>query len=242
MYPLPDPTLTLSDIAQYWARELPGPPPAEEIRDRLVAALWRGELVVEIGAAEKGLHTDRRDLLLSVVSRHDDHPGLLFLRPDTEADPAIVELPDGGALVDLRHRISWPVAYEAPHSMARLAAFEALASASLDDYASDVAPILSGQTVTRDAFAQFCEEHGYPLPKFWFAKSQAPSSAGAERRCRRWFEGQVAKGSQPRSKADMQAEAQRLFRGLSRNGFVRIWDALAPVAWRRSGRPKARQG
>jgi hypothetical protein len=240
MYPLSETALTLTDVARLWARELPGSPPAIEIGDRLLAAFWRGDLAVASHDDSGAPQSDRRDQLLEIISRGGSHPSLLVLRPGEPVEPEIVDLPDGGAIVDLRHRIAWPPVDGPSRSIARLAAFEALAAASLDDYSADVAPLLAGQTVTRDAFAQFCEEHGYPLPKFWFASSQAPSSAAAERQCRRWFERQVASGEQPSSKAAMQADAQRLFPGLSRNGFVRIWDAQAPDAWRRSGRPRTR--
>lgn len=56
-----------------------------------------------------------------------------------------------------------------------------------------------------------------------------------ENRCKQWFR-DLVKGPKQKTKKQYFEEAKLRFSGLSRNGFDRIWNELAPAEWRYAGR------
>jgi hypothetical protein len=70
-------------------------------------------------------------------------------------------------------------------------------------------------------------------------------TVSAETRCADWFQKSVAEEADEddaASKGRMLAEALHLFPGLSKRGFLRVWDRYAPIPWKKAGRkPGARR-
>jgi hypothetical protein len=71
--------------------------------------------------------------------------------------------------------------------------------------------------------------------------AQGRSTASTESKCRKWIAKLAAEGVSPRSRDDLFTQALAQFpTGLSRRGFDRCWDEIAPDRWKRAGR-KPRQ-
>lgn len=230
-------SLSIADVARLWAREANAVYEEDEIVDLLVQAVWRGDLIVEPPTGHFPRDGDYRYSLLKAVAGIDSHPGLLFVRPEEPVAPAVTDLPDGGALVDLRERIAWVAVGAEPDGVTAEAAFSTLASVTMEAYdAATTLPILRTLTIEHDALRQFCEIAGYALPTFWFEKGAVRTSAAAVTRCRTWFETLVKAGEYPGPKPEVRAIAMRKFKGLSARAFDRIWHEKAPKRWKRAGR------
>ena len=232
MWPLKDKTLPLQELAELWAGSLPGHPVAKVVDD-LLSAFWRSDLIAETVPAG-----DARAVLLGIAARQADHPGLLFIAPGEAAPPEIIDLCDGGALVDVRTRIHWPAPADADEADARRKAYETMAEVGLDAYSPTVAPLLSAIAISRAAFGAYCEVNGYALPAFWFAKRAAPGTSGAAVRCQRWLRAQVAKGDKPGSKAVLRKQAMKEIPDLKERAFDRAWQEVVPPDWKAGGRPR----
>ena len=233
MFPLRDAALSVSQIAEYWSRELPGSPPARETLDRLLSAFWAGD----VGATLPGRSDDEsRHKLLHMIRRAAPLPGILVAPSLSDFPPAVVEEPDGGATVDFLSRVVLPAGDGAIDEATATAAFDVLAETEIEDYGETIAPVLYALEVERDELARYCEEHGFPLPKFWFERAKPHSSARAEHLCKKWLKKLVQQASAPRPKAEVRDEALGLFPGLSRRGFDRVWNETVPPEWRKAGR------
>lgn len=229
---------SLADIAGFWSREPTAVYAEEQIVAILVQAIWLGQLVVQPPAGHVPLVGDYRYSLLRAVASVRTHPGLLFLRPGDPVAPAIADLPDGGALVDIGQRINWVADGAEPDAAVAEAAFSALASAEMDDYDEvTVVPILRALLVEREALRRYCERARIPLPKFWFAPTPARSTVSAERLCERWLSDLARTGAKPGSKSRVRDDALSRFPGLSGAAFARVWKKVAPSAWKESGAP-----
>ncbi|MHB2168941.1 hypothetical protein [Alsobacter sp. R-9] len=232
-----DTTLCFAEVAEFWAREPNSVYTEAKIVDVLVQAVWRGDLIIEPPTGHVPRDGDYRYSLLKAVAGIDTHPGLLFVRPGEPVAPAVTDLPDGGALVDLCKRIAWVAAGAEPDKATAEAAFSTLASVTMEAYdAATTVPILRTLPIERDALQQFCEIAGYALPTFWFEKGASRTSVGAVTRCRTWFKALVDAGEYPGPKPEVRTLAMRKFKGLSARAFDRIWHEKAPEWWKRSGR------
>lgn len=234
-----DNVLLLSDVARFWSREPGAIFSAAEIVSQLVQAVWRGDITVLPPPGHNPRSGDYRHSLLRAVAGIRTHPGLLFVRPGDDVEPVVADLPDGGALVDLRERISWPAEGEEPSAATTQSAFGTLASVELDAYDEAVlGPILLGLPIDRDALRAFCESSGLPRPKFWFPKGTSTrSTASAERQCEKWLADLARQGGKPGSKRALQQEAMTKFTGLGGAAFGRAWEKAAPTAWKKPGAP-----
>jgi hypothetical protein len=235
MFPLTDTELGIGDLATYWARELPGSPPRNEVVDRTLAAFWRGDLRL----TDPVNGGDRRVRLLDAVARCAGHPGLLFRKEGEPPAPMSVELPDGSIEITLANEIVWPPAREIHADDLRTAAYEALAEAKFDDYADLIRPVLYSLKITREAFEAFCSGKCYNLPVFWFSKTSS-RKVTAKAKLAKFLRDAAAecKGKRP-SKAELRAQAQEKIPGLSARAFDAAWAAHAPASWKKPG-PKTR--
>jgi hypothetical protein len=241
MYPRLEPALALGVIAQDWGRDLPQHPPASEVFSLLVQAIWRGDLRLRPAETDES-GSDPRARLLGVLRAHPDHPGLLFVDCASDAPTAMVHLPDGGILADLRVVVIWPKDPAKWTAEMLTAACAALAEAKLDDYAGEaVAVYLHSEMIDQAAFAAFCKRRGYALPAFWFRGGLHTVARGAEERCRTWLRTLVQGHGEakPQVKERLFQYAQEKFPTLSPRAFERIWAAEAPSSWKRGGRPSS---
>jgi hypothetical protein len=236
---VPADILSLAEVARFWSRDPHTIFAQAEIADLLIQAIWRGDLAVTSPAGHNPRAGDYRQSLLLAVAGIRTHPGLLFIRPGDDVRPAETDLPDGGALIDLRERISWTADGVEPSDATTQAAFAKLASVELDAYdEAVVGPILLGLPIDRDALRAFCESSGFPLPKFWFPKGPPTRrTASAERQCEKWLEDLARQGGKPGSKRALEREALTKFTGLSGAAFGRAWQKAAPPAWKGPGAP-----
>jgi hypothetical protein len=232
-------TLTLADVAKYWARAAKSVHTKEEIVSLLVQAIWSGDLTVEVPAGRVPRNGEYRYSLLDMVARVRTHPGLLFVRPGEPVDPAEQELADGYTLVDLRERVAWVEDGEAPDEATARVAFTALSSVDLDAYdPSTILPILWTLTIDREALRQYCKATGRRLPEFWFGQTAEVSTASAGTQCRKWLSELVQKGPKPAGKTKLKSDAQKLIPKLSGAAFDAAWDETVPPEWKEPGAPR----
>ena len=232
-----DDVLTLAAIAKFWSRAPGSVHTADEIFCRLVQAVWRGDLTVELPVRREPRNGDYRYSLLRAVAGVRSHPGILFVRPGEAVEPVEEMLDDGTTLLDLRERIAWVADGEEPDEATAKAAFVALASVDLDAYdEATILPILRALPIERDRLQQFCEIAGYALPTFWFGNGASQTKASAVARCRTWFETLVKAGEYPGPKPEVRMIAMRKFKGLSARSFDKVWNEKAPEWWKRPGR------
>ncbi|MEJ1936089.1 hypothetical protein WDZ92_38335 [Nostoc sp. NIES-2111] len=226
-------SLSISQIAGHWSRELPGMPPARDQLSRLLSAFWRGEL----NATLPGKSADEsRHKLLPMIRRAAPLPGIRIAPSLADIPPSVIDEPDGGATVDLAKWIVLPAGDAEIDEATAAEAFVVLARTEMADYGEAVAPVLYALEVERDELARYCKKHGFPLPKFWFEGTRQQSSARAEHLCREWLKKLVQQASAPRPKSKVRHEALGLFPGLSSRGFDKVWKATVPPEWRRAGR------
>jgi hypothetical protein len=121
MFPIPDNTLRISQIAEHWRRELPGDPPAGDLLKRLLSAFWAGHLRATLPnkSADESRHA-----LLRTIRRAAPLPGIRVAPSLEDFPPAVIDEPDGGATVDLAKRIVLPAGDGAIDEATAATAFE----------------------------------------------------------------------------------------------------------------------
>jgi hypothetical protein len=195
MYPLIETSLTLLDLARHWRRSFPERPPADELTDRLLQAVWSGELLVcgEDGSViprERLLHMARQTGASGMP-----HPGILICDNPSDLPPEARNLPDGGAEVSLAHRLRLPTdpSRWTPEIVAD--AYALLASCRMRDFSPLIHPRFVSLRITRDAFGALCIGRGYELPGFWFPRGTAdagqPKSYGGRPSVMRQIEAEM---------------------------------------------------
>lgn len=103
MFPLPETSLSISQIAGHWSRELPGMPPARDQLNRPLSAFWSGDL----RASLPGKSADEsRQKLLDMIRRAAPLPGIRVAPSLADIPPSVIDEPDGGATV---HLVKWIV-------------------------------------------------------------------------------------------------------------------------------------
>lgn len=233
-----DDTLPLFRVAKYWAGEPSSRLTKKKIANKLVEAVWRGDLTVEAPAGHVPRNHDYRYSLLRATAGVRTHDRLLFIRPGELVDPVEQRLPDGTTQVDPRERIAWVGDGEDPDEATAKAAFAALASVGLDAYdKATIRPILRTLPIDREALRQYCQATGMSLPEFWFDPAAAKSTALAKHLCKMWLADLVQMGSKPGSKAKLRSEAQKRFPDLSGAAFDSVWNEVVPPEWRAAGAP-----
>ena len=160
MFPIKAEQLALTEIADYWAREIKPPATQAELLTTLEKAWLRGELM-SVG------RPTRLDLLRAMYkSKQDDVVFFIESEPDT-LDPQHLE--DGGALVDMRPCVKVPSS--APINWTEEECSEAFAIIAdkwgEEPMPSVIVPLIRSIPVTRSDFATWIADQGYDMPKFW---------------------------------------------------------------------------
>jgi hypothetical protein len=123
-------------------------------------------------------------------------------------------------------------------------AYDKLSCCSADDYSSYQLERLGTFGIHRDDFAGLCDHLGWARPKFWFRTEWPNQGARAYNnavvQCRRWLAERAANPDHWMSKSSRRDEALRKFPRLTGRAFDRIWEDLAPEAWKAARRPKDR--
>lgn len=232
MYPLRDSTLTLSNVAFEWARELAQRPSKDTVMNHLVTAVWAGELIIRKAATAEPITPES---LLKIVFLTKDHPEIEIHESGETRSSSSKELPDGSIEIDFRAVIVLPNDPECWTMEQQRAAIDVLSKRALSDFAVAFRVSVSLFDVRRDDFASYCVSAGYPLPAFWFGKQKLqPSLAKAERDCAEWLRSLV-KAPKQHPKAWYRDEAIRRFLGLSSKGFDRAWRRTTPKEWQTAG-------
>jgi hypothetical protein len=173
MFPLSDNTLSLSQIADYWSREIRPPASALELLQVLEAAWWRAQIV--------GVTRLSRLELIRYLWRHSPSLDLVFVVDDEAGPPEIEQMTDGSVGVDLRPRLTVPSADPGTWDDTRCAtAYEDLAQAQCLITDPTVGPALGGITLDRQEFMNWIEASGYPRPVFWGAPKTDVPGAGPD--------------------------------------------------------------
>ena len=254
MYPLKEPQLRLSELARQWQRFIAGSPTTEEVCDRLMAGFWGGELILR-GAEDQAplARAAVLELLESTVNRPAEQAAgieaavgtrIAFWRDDEQAElgPVVKYLPDGGAEVDVNHRLQLPAQGAAAAEDLLEPIFAHLAKIPLRDLPANLQIGLHNLLVAKSDFALFCDLNTYARPPFWFGPSER--KPGAKRRLGdltgfiAWFADQVS-GPQRYSKDDYFEVAKRQFPSLSLESFRQEWRRSALAAWQKR-EPKER--
>ncbi len=178
MLPLRDRVLRLTQIADHWARELSQIRSQADIHAELLGAFWLGSLPAVV--REGGEPYDRANLLRAINFAREKHLGFVLVENAASIPPAVLDTPDGGALVDLTTYVVLPADEASWTESIVAAAYQQFAKVPFDEFSPLVLPALYALSATKDALGDFCDQCGYDRPHFWFAahKKRAKSFGG----------------------------------------------------------------
>jgi len=231
MLPLPDKALRLNVLAEYWSRELQGQRTAAEIHRELLSAFWRDELEV---SRSNGDPVDRRGLLES-VGHQSQHPGFVVVDSADMIPPGIVDLPNGGVIVDLTKYVVIPSDRSRWTEAIIKDAYSAFATLSLEDFHDLLKPILWALYMTKENLAVYCENLAYAPPRFWFGTQRQPKwTIRDEKKFTAWLK-EISSGPKLKSKQAYFDDAHKKFPAIPWKVFVRIWGGTVPKEWKRPG-------
>jgi hypothetical protein len=232
MYPIKEDKLSLASIARHWAECATNSPPKDGIRERLLEDFWRGAFIPTFSKP-----FSIRSALQAL--RRTDNPEIVFhVSPSL---PQSVEYRNNGEIeFDRRTHIYLPTEPDDWTDEIIADASQNLAKAKYKQYCADFKDGFFVQWLTRDAFLDYCDRAGYVHPAFWGTRprQRVRTTVKAETDCRAWLVDRVERNDQPRTKKACFEEARRLFPGLSRQSFDRIWPETVPKAWKRPGRKR----
>lgn len=176
MIPLRESVLRLSQIAKYWARELGGIRTDSEIHAELLGVFWRG--ILPAVTSEGGGRIDPKRMLRA-VNLDREHPGFTLVEGADWIPPSKEELPDGGVIIHLQRYIVLPADPALWSDPIIGAACEQLAEVPFEGFNPLVLPGLNALGATKEAIGDFCDQRGYPRPRFWFGTTpERPKSFG----------------------------------------------------------------
>jgi hypothetical protein len=235
MLPIRENVLYLSEIAEYWSRELHGLRTPYEIFPELLSAFWQGHLAV---VTVHNLHPIGRQSLLKAINAArkliPEHPGFTFVDCTQMIPPGVEMHPDGSITIDRGPYVVLPADNGDWTDEINQGAYDQFAKIPIGDFDELLKPGIYGLGATRDALAAFCDEIGYERPRFWFRQSRRDNwTARREREAERWFKG-IAKGPKCKTKSAYRAEAAKQL-AVPAKAFDRIWEKFAPETWKRSG-------
>jgi hypothetical protein len=163
MFPIGDATLPFREIANCWSREIQPPASRNELLRVLESAWWLDEI--------RGKSRWSRLEFLKGMYRplHDrDDLGIVFLVGEDAAKSRVEELPDGGALVDLRRQIPLPSGDVDTWDESTCSdAFRALAQTSSTESYPDVTPVFASIELGHGEFIRWAAKRGFSKPRFW---------------------------------------------------------------------------
>lgn len=247
MYPLKHKQLPFADVVHHWRRFVEGSP-ANDLSDHLLAAFWRGELILRGGDGRAPLSREAalgalRDMVVGAQGIAPTPLALAFWAENEEGElgPQVRQLPNGGLEVDPRTRVRLPAG---PHDRSEEvleAAFATLAGVRLKQLPSEFQVAIDAQQVLKDDFARFCDLRRLKRPEFWFGPTERKAQPTRMNHdivgFIRWFAREV-QGPQRYAKNDYMILAKRSFTTLSDNRFIQEWARIAPKAWQKPGRRK----
>jgi hypothetical protein len=164
MLPIAESTLSFSEIAHDWSREIHPPASSTELLDRLVSAWWLGKLRGD------SRHSRLQLLKMMFTSKYRDDLGIMFVVGDEQGPPGI-ELPDGSLKIDIRPEIRVPSSnIDSWDEAACTDAFHTLAKvtkeSSINSY-REFAVLLPSIKLTYEEFNTWRAKGGYDEPRFW---------------------------------------------------------------------------
>jgi hypothetical protein len=179
MFPLARDELSFADISDYWSRDIKTARP-DELLALLEKAWWRGEIRGQAA-------TTRLQLLQSMFRSLGGRAGfgIVFVRKGDDPPPRVTELPDGSAVVDMRHVIPVPSDdVSGWNEQTCEQAFEGLAQTSSSDSYADLAPFFASIKLSFAEFDRWRKARGYPDPAFWRSPAEStvkPEGPSADR-------------------------------------------------------------
>jgi hypothetical protein len=160
MFPIPsERKLSVVQVAEYWSREITPPASAQELRDTIGKAWWRGELAATNGSSRLGV-------LRGYYSRSVKF--IVFVIPDVEELPQWI--PVDAEVIEFARPLrvplpnkdldTWTDANCAP-------AFDAIAEKWSEAVVSPSEPIFLDIVLTSSEFFRWIDVSGYKRPTFW---------------------------------------------------------------------------
>jgi len=165
MFPIPtDRTLSIREIAEYWSGDIHPTVSPRKLRESMVQAWWRGELL----AANVPTPIDELRALYS-LHKSGSNDRVAFVVPGVDPLPTVTRLEDGSIEIDMR--VNVPLPNESPGSWTAENCKEALTTIAnnWDEARFDVviARIVTGIGLTHDQFFAWVNRHGFDRPTFW---------------------------------------------------------------------------
>ncbi len=160
MFPIKAEQLALTDIADYWAREIKPRATQAELLTTLAKAWFGGEL-------KSGGRQNRLDLLRKMFKSTQDD--LVFLVGDEPGPAELQELEDGGALVDPRPRVKVPSSNQKNWTEEECSdGFAVIAEQWSPDWDIEECKVfVPSVKVVHGEFYRWLETQGYAPAEFW---------------------------------------------------------------------------
>jgi hypothetical protein len=160
MFPIPsDRKLSVVQVAEYWSREITHPASAQELRDIISKAWWRGELVAANGAS-------RLSVLRGYYLRSAKF--IAFVIPDMEESPQW--MPVDEEVIEFVRPLRVPLPNAKPKTWTEAdcaPAFDAIAEQWKEAVISPSAPLFLDIVFTSSEFFQWIDAIGFERPTFW---------------------------------------------------------------------------
>ncbi len=231
IYPIPySKALTLREIASHWVKEMEPRSSETDILTEMTGDWWRGKL--------HDLHGTSRLQMLKFLKRHPEGD-IVFRLPDEDSSLTVVDLSDGGALVDIGTEV--PIPDPDPERWGE-AACEAAFQVMAENYDfrtfNVTAPMLAEMVLSESQFSSWLSRRGTPRPNFW---QQPPRVDRRKRGKEAWPVEKMREWIQKRDYSN-QKEARKAFleetdaEGQSA-AFEAVWNE---VHQRRPGKPRKR--
>jgi hypothetical protein len=163
MFPIGKTTLSFREISNCWSREIQPPASQNELLRLLESAWWLDEI-------RGNSRWSRLELLkrMYCALHNRDDLGIVFILGEDAEKSRVEELPDGGALVDLRPRIHLPSGDMDMWDESTCSdAFRALAETSSTESYPDLTPVFASIELGHEEFIRWAAKRGYSKPRFW---------------------------------------------------------------------------
>jgi hypothetical protein len=171
MFPIPsERKLSVVEIAKHWSREIDPPALAQELRDVISKAWWRGELIAANGAS-------RLSVLRGYYLRSAKF--IAFAIPNTEEPPQWVADDDG--VIEFVRPLWVPVPNANPDTWTEAncaPAFDSIAEQWNEAVISPSAPVFLDIDLTSGEFFRWVDTCRCTSPKFWSSEEKQQSDQG----------------------------------------------------------------